>query len=542
MENLFSFNLWHEPWITLEKPDGQMEVLGLEQALKRAHEFRAIYEPSPLVIVGIQRLLIAIVQDICKPQIPSDLRRLWLAGQFDDDKIAQFGATFAHRFDLFSKDEPFMQSADLPMKPDKASETVGYLVDEMPSGTAVTHFKHGSDEIKQLCPVCVAKGMLCVPAFASSGGRGIKPSINGVPPIYVFPIGKTLFESLCQCVLLPAFKPTIAEKENADTPIWKREPLIGRGIEITQVGYLHSLTFLARRIRLQPERVTQVCSRCGAHTEVVVKTMVYEMGESRPKEAAFWQDPFAAFRKQEAKPPIPVRPVVGKVLWRDFNALFLKEGSDTNKKKFLIRPSVLDQLDVEPWIDLFDLDHVQSLRCVGMRTNMKAKIFEWLDINFDVPLALLVDKNGGIQVGRAIECAEEGASYIFAIFKKEFNASAKNGERFEKLRQRMRDKYWAALAPSFRIFILALGAAPDRETELYRWVDVVCANALEAFENAAEQVGDDATSLRQRVQGELRCAAELKKLRKKYVPETEQEKTERETKKVKPKKNTRSNK
>ena len=45
-----SFNLWTEPWITLERTDGSLAQTGIEETLLRAGEFRAIYDPSLLVM------------------------------------------------------------------------------------------------------------------------------------------------------------------------------------------------------------------------------------------------------------------------------------------------------------------------------------------------------------------------------------------------------------------------------------------------------------------------------------------------------------
>ena len=102
-----SFNLWSEPWITLEQPDGTLAQASLEETLSRADEFRAIYDPSPLVIVGIHRLLTAILQDALDPQRPPDLKRLWAERCFPEAQVRDFGERYAHRFDLFSESEPF---------------------------------------------------------------------------------------------------------------------------------------------------------------------------------------------------------------------------------------------------------------------------------------------------------------------------------------------------------------------------------------------------------------------------------------------------
>jgi len=518
-----TFDLWTEPWITLERPDSSVERLGLEQTLLRAHEFRNIYEPSPLVVVGIHRLLVAMLQSALNPHKNAELKKLWAAGQFPAKAIRGFGKQYAERFDLFSEDAPFLQSADLPLQPAKGdkTKTVAYLATELPSGTAVTHYHHGSEDTQVFCPTCAASGLVIIPAFATSGGAGIKPSINGVPPIYVLPGGKSLFESLAASLVTPEYQPRVASKKS-DNAWWVRRPIVKKSHEVREVGYLHSLTFPARRVRLHPEQLGMACSRCGQVSEWGVRTMIFEMGESRSKEAAFWLDPFAAYRIQEAKPPTPIRPVEGRAMWREYAGLFLQMPKDADSKKRTLRPSVLDQIAN---LELDSDTPTYPFRCVGLRTDMKAKIFEWIDAGFDVPPALLRDAGAGLRVNAAIQFATECGRIIAGVFRTHFGGKAQKAERHKRLKDQMGDGYWAALAVPFRDFILALAAQPAerQETESYHWADTVTRQALEAFKRAADAVGDDAASLRQRVEGERSCAIKLNGYKKKQYPPREEE-------------------
>ncbi len=317
------FNLWTEPWLTVETRMGELETVSIEQLLLRAAAYRTLFDPSPLVVVSIHRLLVAILQDIFQPEYEEDLLELWEIDTFPSDKIDQFGKKYVHRFDLFSEETPFLQSADIPLHPEKKGKgkAIGYLLQEQTAGTAVTHYNHTYDAQQHLCAACCAKGMLTIPAFASSGGAGIKPSINGVPPIYIIPGGETLYHSLIASLVTPSYQPEIADRKN-DTPWWRHDSNVGKKEELLKVGYLHSLTFPARRVRLHPEKMMQPCSRCGEKTAWGASEMAFEMGESRPKESPFWQDPFAAYRKVKEKAPIPIRPIAGKAIWREFGGLF----------------------------------------------------------------------------------------------------------------------------------------------------------------------------------------------------------------------------
>ena len=514
-----SFNLWTEPWITLERREGGRDEVSVEQALLGAQDYAAIHEPSPLVVAGIHRLLVAVLQGALDPRRPSDLHKLWDRGRFPESAVKEFGKRYGERFDLFSPTAPFLQSADLPLQPAQGdkSKTVAYLSSEIPAGTEICHYRHGSEDDQFYCPVCAAGGLAAIPAFATSGGAGIKPSINGVPPIYVLPAGDSLFACLAASLTLPEYQPEVAAHDG-DAAWWAREPLVERGREVLQVGYLHSLTFPARRVRLHPEPLPGPCTRCGRQSAWGVRTMVFEMGECRPKDAPFWFDPFAAYRLPgtgSKDAPTPIRPGDGKAVWREFAGLFLQASSPA-ESKHTRRPRVLDQMaDLEIGASM----PVLPFRCVGLRTDMKAKVFEWVDAGFDVPPALLADERAGLLASQALQFSAECGRIISGTFGEVFRASPKR-ERYRGLKARMEGDYWAALAAPFRDFVLALGSrsAGAQEAELARWADVGVREAQAAFQRAAAAVGDDGASLRRRVQGEDRCRMRLSKKRKEYLP------------------------
>ncbi len=521
-----SFSLWTEPWITLERKEGGLERCNIEHALIRAHEFASIYEQSPLVVVGIHRLLTALAQAIVNPQRPSDLSKLWAKAEFNAQEVIAFGHKYGVRFDLFSEDAPFMQSADISLRPAKGdkTKTVAYLALEMPAGTAITHYRHGGDDSYQFCAACAAACMATVPAFASSGGAGIKPSINGVPPIYILPGGKSLFESLALSLMLPDYQPEVRSKKRDDA-VWLRQPIVKRDTELSDVGYLHSLTFLARRTRLHPEALATPCARCGQASEWGVRTMIFEMGESRSKEAAFWFDPFAAYKlpdetskgtKKKAV-PTPLRPSEGKATWREFGTLFLQQPNQIGRKQQRTRrPAVIEQMAE---LDLVESVQTYPFRCIGMRTDMKAKIFEWTDAHFDVSPALLRSPDAAAVIHEALRFASECEFITRSTFREFFGGKGKNSERHENLRMRMLDAYWSDLASAFREFVLKLSSNINLEKERQAWLNQVVMYAQQAFRDAAALVGDDAANLRQRVQGEQKCSVRLFAKRKEYTSE-----------------------
>lgn len=518
-----TFNLWSEPWLPVERPSGQLHTLSIKQTLLDAHNIHALYDPSPLVGVGIHRLLVAILQTIYAPQQTPDLLQIWRDGQFDPQKVAAFGAQYADRFDLFAADAPFYQTADLPLQPAKGdnAKPVGYLLEEQPAGTAVTHYTHSYDAGQVFCSQCAAKGLLVMPAFASSGGAGIKPSINGVPPIYVLPGGETLFHSLTASLTVPDYQPGVKSDEGV---WWQRSfpTIVEKKGEVRRVGYLHSLTFPARRIRLHPIPMNQACSRCGQQTTWGVKTMVYEMGEDRTL-STWWRDPFAAYRKPD-KPevnPLPIRPVEGRALWREFRGLFLPHReNDEGLKAF--RPSIVTQIE-EVWhsdktaMPFTDI----PLRVIGLRTDMKMKIFEWEESGFLVPPHLLTD----FKTAEAIQAGIDFAVAADGIIKKSFRLHFGGGgkvERYATLKKQMSQQYWQRLGQRFQSQLPAYTAAADLDALFHRWLDTVLQEAQDVFWETAESLPGDGPTLRKRQEAISHCRKMLYGYRKKNHPKPEE--------------------
>lgn len=523
------FDLWREPWIRVRGTEGHIGMMGLREALHDAHRWRDLADPSPLAVVGIHRLLVAIVQDALRPETTRDLVALWQAGGLPEAALEAFEATYADRFDLFSAGHPFLQSGDLPAAPGKGDrvKTVLFLHPDWPAGGEATHYRHGQDADAALCPACAAAGLVLQPAFATSGGSGIKPSINGVPPLYVLPQGETLAESLVASLVTCPYQPRAADGEE-DLVWWRHPPQVGFKHERQRVGYLHSLTFPARQVRLHPEEARgRACARCGARGEWLVRTMVYNMGESRQGGAQLWQDPFAAYRprKHGKGEPLPLRPRAGRALWRDYAALFLNPGRANGQGT--IRPSVLAQIDLVAERAGWDAARSVGVRCIGMRTDMKAKVFEWVDEGLQVPLALLHSPQAAVEIEDGLAFGERlqgDLRYAWSQYLEE--RTGRHGTQ----RQRMLERYWASLAPDFERYALACAAAAgpsaaDDEVDaaLYAarraWALAVCRAGQHAFEEAAAQLGDDAATLRERVQGQAFCRALTTKHRKEFAPD-----------------------
>jgi CRISPR system Cascade subunit CasA len=538
-----SFNLWHNPWIRVIQPDGQMRELSIGACLAEAHTLAALQDASPLVVAGTHRLLVAILQAIYAPESLDDIADVLRAGQFDQGKLDDFAALHAERFDLFHPTAPFLQTGDVPLdgwrKPEKAKKDepkaaaswaepkpIAPLFDEVPGTTYRALYHHITDDQHRVCPACCARGLLTLAAFASSGGAGIRPSINGVPPVYVLPAGTSLFETLALSLTTLDYQPESAQYPQTENAAWNRQPLITRDREQPTVSYLESLTFPARRVRLYPLAEHVACTQCGVETPIYVQQMLFEMGHRRSEGAPVWEDPFVAFRAPGGKRAgesggvVPVRPQPGKALWREYTGLLLLD------RETQLRPKIVRQLAALYDADILDDRHMARFRCIGIRSDGKAKIFEWLDEALEAPPDLLNDALGIELIDQALDQARQVEQTVRFTFDQHFRPLRAQGKkidnkmvRFRTLRDRMLATFWQRLADDFRQFVRAAADPFARDNAIITWINRVIGVGERTFNQAAEQVGNRADALRARVLAQDACWERLRAKRKEWIGE-----------------------
>jgi CRISPR system Cascade subunit CasA len=522
------FNLWHEPWIRVTHSDGRTDEVGIGNCLRNAPELAALHDPSPLVVAGVHRLLVAILQAIYDPQSLDEVASIVRDGSFEKDRLNAFAEQYRERFELFHATTPFLQAGDVSLTSTdksvmKEAKPVAYLFPEIPTATNRSHFHHVTDESHRLCPACCARGLITVPAFASSGGPGIRPSINGVPPVYVLPAGDNLFETLALSLVARQYQPATAQPER-DVAIWTSENPVGKNLIVGDVGYIESLTFPARRVRLFPQAIAGTCTLCGKHTQALVAQALFVMGHWRSEGSPVWDDPFVAFRppgKQNKREGlIAVRPQKGKALWREYSSLLLTEQTDQ------FRPRIVQQ--VTRLIDRGILPEGQAVRfrCIGMRTDGKAKFFEWLDEGLEAPPGLLSDPDGSVLVETAIQKTETIARMLGFVFDRHFRPERTRNERidqwvirFKTVRAHMLTNYWHGLAPKFRMFVLRVSDPLRRDEEEQAWITTLIRHGQQTFSEAIAQIGTRAENMRQRVEAEADCRYQLNKQRKEWLGE-----------------------
>ena len=499
------FDLLTDAWIPVLTLDGAPEEVGLLACLERAHELREIADQSPLVTFGIHRLLAAALQTHLPLASLDDWADAWERGRFDADLIESVRTGGAARMRLFDAERPFYQSQEVqPRPPKSADKTIGYLRLEASTGTNVTHFSHPGDADHAYCAACCARGLVTLPPFALAGGAGIRPSINGVPPFYVLPRGSTLFRTLMLNHPVAPFLPSLATAKDPG-PLWSRDDAAVCAEQRGGVGFVESLTWPPRQARLLPE-AGGICSQCGRAAPVLVRKMHFAQGWYRDREAPVWDDPWGVYELRVdggQKVRGQRRPHEGRDVWRDFALLFLdRTGEDRGVRPAIVRQ--IARLDQDGLIALADV----QFEVFGLRTDMKAKVFEARHDGFEFPTALL--RPGPARtIADALGLAEQIASQLVYALRElhpESDREKKDRKRIAAamaaLASLWERRFWQRLEPSFRRSqndVRLTGLQADQSLWLGGWRGRLREAGDATLEEALEAAEADAEGLRRQV-------------------------------------------
>jgi CRISPR system Cascade subunit CasA len=520
------FDLLREPWIPVEWADGVAgaeDTVSVLDALRHAHEIRRVTEPSPLVVFGIYRLFAAILHTYVTVVDEIEWSGYWQEGRFREEHLRRAAEGMEGRLGLFHPTRPFYQSGDIPLgaRPGEPLKSVGYLAAEVSTGTNVTHFGHRGESDHAHCPSCCARGLVTLPPFAIAGGAGIRPSINGTPPIYLLPAGETLFQTLWLNYLLPEARAGLAI-ETDPRPLWVEGGLVPSREERAAVEFVESLTWPARRIRLLPGSGGE-CSRCGCRSAMLVRQMVFAQGRFRPAGHGTWLDPWSAYllpdeksaRKGEMR---PVRPREDRAFWRDFGPLFLSTTISPNRGRI---PAVVSQLSAlqEDWLES---NAPVSFQLFALRTDMKAKIFEWRHDVLDFPPAVTSDAEAADLIYRALLRAD-GVEGALRAGLQQLHPALQRGNRDARvvrtaaraLTAGARRAYWQGLEGPFRIALTdprLFETRQERERWLTEWWSQVTEAAKQEFERVNHSFEADAKSLECSVKAARVFYGRLKKI------------------------------
>jgi CRISPR system Cascade subunit CasA len=494
-----SFDLLTEPWICAVRRDGSEAELGLRELLISAHALREIRDPMPTVEFGLHRLLVAMVMDIFKMTEMADLTAVLDAGRFDPDAIDAYFGTWADRFDLFHPTHPFLQCASMD---DKPAEPITRLLPPVPSGTGAIHFFHVKQGDFGVSPAAAARLLTTLAPFATAGGAGLSPSINGAPPWYVLIRGGSVFETLCinSCVISLNPTPT-----GAVPPAW-RNPCPIPSARCTSVSLLEALTWRPRRVQLIPGE-DGVCSLTNAKTPALISTMRFAAGASCDFD---WQDPSVPYRIAE-NGSFVLRPRDDREVWRDIGPLALLRACDFTSRDGNVRyarPRVVDQLAELVASDSIRPGSGYSLTAYGIRTDMKMKVYEWRRERLSPPIQLIADSRLTMYAQRAMEAAEIVEYSLGRALKHVYpRAGASRKNVFDSIIDGAKRDYWTDVRPLYEQLMedITDPRRKDRSKEglasyIDSWMDDLRMAGAQAFDSATEDLDSDGNAIRRLVE------------------------------------------
>ena len=481
------YNLIDEPWITVERDDGTPGLVGLETVLCEAHRLRAIIDPSPLVVIALYRLLLAVLHRVFGPASEDAWAALYAAGQFPGPDLRRYLDTYRARFYLLHDTHPFYQAVNYgdepgfdqaftndskvrPIRPNK-------LVPERAAGNNATVFDHTFDATASPLPFAMAaRALVSLQRFHLGGllAAGL-PNFTDAPAarsIQFALTGETVWETLVlNLVQYDGDEPL--PRLGEDLPWWEQESWI---TDATPRGYLDYLTWQSVRVRLDADEG----GVRGAHWTVGRKF--------RDDQAV--RDPACSYREDKTRGVIPIRYQRDRALWRDSASLFrVRAGTGGRAPQ---APGILRWASRLVEHDRLPRGRDYRVTAFGMATK-QTRIDLWRSEHMPVPAALLADEQMLERLEIAVESAETRAralnqtGYFLAcdiLFpgqddltkaQKKTARNLLNGLGIER-------GYWPSLEPRFFAFMGAL--ITDGDKALTDWETAVSTAARDAFKDA----------------------------------------------------------
>lgn len=306
------YDVLKESWIPAVSADGDIRYIGIYEALCHAEKYSAVRGENPLVTYGIQRLLIAFLQDALQPEDKNDLIDIISSGHFDALKLDEYFAACRKAyecFDLLDERHPFLQTA-FASEDEAAHSPVTSLFLQWPSGNNHIHFNHQIESEMSAGPEECLRALCTLSAFQISYSRSKHYSVNGTPPRYFLFSGKNLFETLsCSMVSKTQIDNTAYDMP---PPAWRDCVPIPNRQAPAKVSLLHGLS-------AQPLRI-QLCMSDNGRISSIKTAYGYDY-----KEIKNWTDPHVAFMYRKDKERSLLLCKEGREVWRDMGTILRRD-------------------------------------------------------------------------------------------------------------------------------------------------------------------------------------------------------------------------
>jgi CRISPR system Cascade subunit CasA len=351
------FDLRHEPWIPVRLLTGESVRVGLQQLFLRAHEIEDLVLPVPPAAAGLLRILAGITARIARDagerlddaDVAEDIEdwhalrsRILKRGRFDPDVVnAYFDQEVpAGRFDLFDEQRPFLQDPRLAAECVDAKGApnpsgVNKLVLGRPTGVnGAVLFGHFTDTAPVSVPAAEAAWHLiaqlyfgpsgqCTPRRITDQRTGSGDAAPLRKSVSYFAWAPELFTSLVLAVPNPQ---TEADGEAVDACPWEEE--LNAPLEP-----LPAMTWPGRLL-MGRFRHAVLLKPSGDGRSVIDAYITWSTHEV----ASQARDPYQILERRKDDVFQPREADGARALWRDLDALLLKDSPDAQ------RPPCLEDL------------------------------------------------------------------------------------------------------------------------------------------------------------------------------------------------------
>lgn len=377
-----TFNLLDEPWIPVRwtptaspsTGEGRPGRVGLRELLARSSEIAGLAIAEPPANSALLRILYALTARVTglDEAGPGDWgeRRAEVvdAGGLPPQGISDYLSSYHHRFFLYDPEggRPWMQDARLARQCDSDNTAgVNKLIVTRPSGNNHSWFEHASDTAPDLPTASQAVLNLLVWHYYGPSGRCSSREVGGVKSasatagplrtaLSYHPEGDTLFETL----LAGLVPPQSTVKREQDQCPWEWEDLPDPdAAPAVPAGPCARLTACSQHaLLLVPQEPD------GQFVRDAFITWAYRGGRiPRDDNFLIWQ-----VSQQGNRYPRPADS--GRALWRDLDALLLKESAGAAQPR-------------RPWVFqyAYEVSDYLRVRALGFEQEGQAKDTQFVD-------------------------------------------------------------------------------------------------------------------------------------------------------------------
>lgn len=495
------FNLIDENWIPVRFLDGSRGELGIQETFLRAKEIATIEDPSPLVVAGLHRFLLAVLYRALEGPTDIDQAKKLFRDGLPSEKINAYLEKWRDRFWLFDDAYPFYQVPGfIPTGQNQWQwRSWSALAAEHNADNAKVLFDHldvtDSGAISSSRAAC---WLLACQTFALGGGRSPFQYTRSAPSaaaVIVLPLGKDLHDTL-----IISLVPENREVLPGDIPVWEREPealeSLQKGMERPVSGWVDLYTWRTRSIRFN----------CFGE-ESRVRELAFASGVAWSSEG--FVDPMLAYKIREEKGRQYVR-FGERGLWRDFHSLLPDNGN--------LAPKVIEHATA---LTKSNRDRFPRSVMVLGQANDQAKIEFWRMERFALPEALAGDRFIRTEVEQLLTAAEDAqralwaASRSFARDVLSRGGGKPDGEAVKGFVKQIAVSswYWSALEARFHEILREYSL--DRESDDIRlqWIKSLRNTVNTAWDKHRNSVSmGDAWAIRALVKAEGPIRAKLREL------------------------------